>query len=153
MKRRKELLKHDTSDFIFSDNRVRVIKHSNEYLFEIGKELTFDIAEAVCILMRSVDDSHDIWNLQFDKIETQNITPEKSLFWLTGGYKEWKSLEHYRFPWQECYLDFQEEFGFLIINTLEKYKKLSDIRNNFRENLSLPLLYDFAVSKSLVKLK
>jgi hypothetical protein len=151
MKKKKTLLKHDLSNVIFSDNRVKVMKYSNEYYFEIGKELTSDPSEAVCILMRTCDFNHEVWNLELQDVDVQSIVPEKSLFWLSGGYTEWRSLDHYRLPWQECYLDFQEEFGFIIINTLKKSKKLSDIRNSFMRHLNLPILYDFAVSKDLIK--
>lgn len=151
MKKKKTLLKHDLSNVIFSDNRVRVMKYLNEYYFEIGKELTSDVAEAVCILMRNCDFNHEIWNLEIENYDSQNVNPEKSLFWLTGGYTEWRSLDHYTLPWQECYLEFQEEFGFIIVNTIKKYKKLSEIRNIFMRHLNLPVLYDFAVSKKFVK--
>jgi hypothetical protein len=45
------------------------------------------------------------------EISTENITPERSLFWLTGGDKEWRTMEYYNTPWCDCYLDFQTEFG------------------------------------------
>jgi hypothetical protein len=48
------------------------------------------------------------WN---GEISTENITPERSLFWLTGGDKEWRTMEYYNTPWCDCYLDFQTEFG------------------------------------------
>jgi hypothetical protein len=60
--------------------------------FEIGKELTTDIGEAVSILIRSCDSSNQIWNIEIE-ISTENITPERSLFWLTGGDKEWRTME------------------------------------------------------------
>jgi hypothetical protein len=44
------------------------------------------------------------------EISTENITPERSLFWLTGGDKEWRTMEYYNTPWCDCYLD-QTEFG------------------------------------------
>jgi hypothetical protein len=151
MRKKKDLLKHDLSNVVYSDDRVKVIKYSDEYFFEIGKEMTSDLGEAVCILMRNFDFNHEIWNLEIDEIDYEKIVPEKSLFWLTGAYSEWSTLENYKQPWQECYLDFQEEFGFIIINTIKKYKKLSEIRNTFIKNLSLPILYDFAISRNLVR--
>jgi hypothetical protein len=77
--------------------------------FEIGKELTTDIGEAVSILI-SCDSSNQIWNIEIGEISTENIT-ERSLFWLTGGDKEWRTMEYYNTPWCDCYLDFQTEFG------------------------------------------
>ena len=61
------------------------------------------------------------------------------------------TLNHYNRPWCDCYLEFQEEFGFLIINIIKKSKKLSDIRNGFMKYLNLPVLYNFAISKNMVK--
>ena len=81
----------------------------------------------------------------------RSITPEKSLFWLTGGYSEWRTLTHYNKPWCECYLEFQEEFGFLIVNIVKKSKTLSDIRNGFQKYLNLPTLYDFAISRDFIR--
>jgi hypothetical protein len=70
---------------------------------------------------------------------------------LCVGDAEWKSLEHYNTPWCDCYLDFQEEFGFLIVNIIKRAKNLDDIRKYFLEYLNLPTLYEFALSKNLVR--
>ena len=131
---------------------LNVSKQSNEYFFEIGGEATTDVAEAVSILMRKVQWNDPIWDMNIDKkIVYEDITPEKSLFWLSGGNTEWKTLNHYNRPWCDCYLEFQEEFGFLIINIIKKSKKLSDIRDGFMKYLNLPVLYNFAISKDMVK--
>lgn len=151
MRKKKDLLKQELSDVIYSDNRVKVMKYSNGYFFEIGKEMTSDLAEAVCILMRNFDFNHKIWEMEINDFCYEKIEPEKSLFWLTGGYSEWRTLENYNQPWQECYLEFQEEYGLVIVNTIKKYKKLSEIRNIFIKYLNLPVLYDFAISRNLVR--
>ena len=119
MKKRKELLDRDLSGVINIKDKAIFSKDNDEWFFEVGKEITSDIAEAVVILMRDFTWNHPIWETEVGKIKIENITPEKSLFWLTGGYKEWRSLEHYNRPWCDCYLDFQEEFGFLIINIVK----------------------------------
>jgi hypothetical protein len=137
---------------ILNQNILNVSKQENEYFFEIGLESTTDVAEAVSILMRKVEWNDSIWNMELDKkIIYENITPEKSLFWLSGGDYEWSTLEHYNRPWCDCYLDFQEEFGFLIINIIKKSKKMSDIRDGFMKYLNLPTLYNFAISKNMIK--
>lgn len=151
MKRKKLLIENEPSKIVFSDGRIKVSKFSTGLLFEIGREITQDLGEAVSILMREVDSKDEIWNLDIENIDTDDIIPEKSLFWLTGGYQEWRNLEHYNKPWCDCYLDFQEEFGFIIINTIKRSKKLSDIRMNFLKYLNLPILYDFAVSKDMIR--
>ena len=118
MRKRKVALKaHD----VYNSNIVRISKEQNEYFFEIGKELTMDVAEAVSMLMRHKDLwNSPFWDLEIKNISYHDISPEKSLFWLTGGYSEWRTLEHYNKPWCDCYLEFQEEFGVLIINIIKK---------------------------------
>lgn len=149
MRKRKVALKaHD----VYNSNIVRISKEQNEYFFEIGKELTMDVAEAVSMLMRHKDLwNSPFWDLEIKNISYHDISPEKSLFWLTGGYSEWRTLEHYNKPWCDCYLEFQEEFGVLIINIIKRSKKLKDIRDNFIKYLSLPVLYDFAIRKDMTK--
>ena len=150
--RKKKVSLSIASNDLYSDNTIRISKEQNEYYFEIGKEITTDIAEAVSMLMRQKDNwNNSFWNLEVKDICYQDISPEKSLFWLTGGYSEWRTLEHYNKPWCDCYLDFQEEFGIIIINSIRRSKTLRDIRNNFIKYLNLPILYDFAINKNMIK--
>lgn len=150
MKKRKLDLKSMAKD-IYNRGIVRVSKEEDEYFFEIGKELTSDVAEAVAILMRKVDFNEAVWNLEVSNIVLENITPERCLFWLTGGYSEWRTLENYNKPWCDCYLDFQEEFGYLILNIIKRSKTLKDVRENFLKYLNLPILYDFAINKNMIR--
>lgn len=130
----------------------KVTKEENGYFFEIGEETTSDIAEAVVLLLRKVEWNDPIWGMEIGKnIIYENITPENSLFWLTGGYAEWKELTHYKKPWSEYYLEFQEEFGDMIVNIVRRSKTLSDIRSGFIKHLSLPILYNFAISRNMVR--
>ena len=151
MKRRKVTLKTVGKNDVYNDGIVRVTKEENVYFFEIGNELTSDGAEATALLMRKFDWDNAIWDLELEDIDVENITPEKSLFWLTGGYSEWRTLENYNKPWCDCYLDFQEEFGILIFNIVKRTKKLKEIRDNYYKYLNLPILYDFAISKNMIK--
>jgi hypothetical protein len=153
MKRKRITLEQKQEKEILNQRELRVTKEGNEYFFEIGPEMTSDVAEAVSILMRKIDWNDPIWNTVIDKkMIYENITPEKALYWLSGGYKEWKSLDHYNRPWCDCYLDFQEEFGFLIVNIIKKSKTLLDVRNAFMKYLNLPTLYNFAISKNMVRI-
>lgn len=151
MKRKKTLLADlEKSKLVFTDGMVRINKIGNEYIFEVGKEVTTDLAEAVSIMMRICDNRNEIWNqeLPTEKLE---IDPEKTLFWLTGGSREWRTLDHYNKPWCDCYLDFQEEFGFLVVNSVKKSTTFGDIKKYFLKYLNLETLYDFALSKELVR--
>jgi len=151
MKKRKDLLEKIGTKTIFTDKTRKISIEGNKWFFEIGKELTTDIAEAVSLLVRECDSNDQIWEVEIKDINTEDIAPEKSLYWLSGGYKEWKSLENYNRPWCDCYLEFQEEFGFTILNAVNRSKTLGDVREYFIENLNLPVLYDFALSKDLVR--
>jgi hypothetical protein len=106
MKRKRvafEVKKQEANE-ILNQKELRVTKEGNEYFFEIGPEMTSDLAEAVSILMRKSDWNDPIWNTAIDKkMIYENITPEKALYWLSGGYKEWNSLDHYNQPWCDCY--------------------------------------------------
>ena len=83
MKRRKLALKTVGKNDVYNNGIVRVTKEEDSYFFEIGNELTSDISEAVALLMRKVDWNDGIWDMELEDINIDNITPEKSLFWLT----------------------------------------------------------------------
>jgi hypothetical protein len=149
MKKRKLLIDSEIYESIFKDEKTKINKIDGEWYFEIGGEVTSDLAEAVTLMMRHYNSKDEIWNLKI-KTESEYITPEKCLFWLTGGEREWSSYENYIINWPKCHLDFQEEFGILIINIVKKSKTLGDIRRHFLKYLSLPILYDFALSKGFI---
>ena len=151
MRKRKTLLKEIGTKIIYDDNTTIISREGNEWFFEIGKEMTTDLGEAVSLLLRNCDASDEVWKTDIKEINIDNISPEKSLYWLTGGEKEWKTLEHYNRPWCDCYLDFQEEFGLLVISIIKRSKTLEDMRKHFIEYLNLPVLYDFALSKKLLR--
>jgi hypothetical protein len=152
MKRRKSLLRNEISEMVFSRDRLIINKSRNLNFFEIGEHTTTDIAEAVSIMIiNGVDMNDTIWNEEIKNYDLNNIIPERTLFWLTGGYKEWDNMVNYNKPWSDCYLDFQEEFGFLVINGVKKHKKLKDIRDYFLRYLNLPVLYDFAIYKNFIR--
>ena len=151
MKRKRDVIKSENSDLLFTNHRVSIFKSKDDWYFEIGKEVTKDLAEAVTILMKTNGITEDIWNIEIKSINLDEISPSRSLFYLTGGEEEWSVLSNYNKTWAECHLDFQEEFGFMIIKILKRSKKLSDIRDGLKKYLNLPILYDFALSKNFVK--
>ena len=151
MRKKKTLLKEIGTKIIYDDNTIIISREGNEWFFEIGKEMTTDLGEAVSLLLRNCDASDQVWKTEIKEMNIDNISPEKSLYWLTGGEKEWKTLEHYNRPWCDCYLDFQEEFGLLVISIIKRSKTLEDMRKHFIEYLNLPVLYDFALIKKFLR--
>ena len=135
---------------VWDSELIKISKDYDNYHFEIGKELTNDIGEAVAILIKIKSKWNDpIWDLKLEDINYFDIEPAKSLYWLTGGDKEWKQGIEYKYNWSDCYLDFQEEFGILIISIIKKSKTLRDVREGFLKHLNLATLYNFALEKEL----
>lgn len=149
MKKRKTVVS-EALFTVYSDEKIKISKLDKELFFEIGKEITSDLAEAVVLMINIFESNDKIWNLKLE-VDEKKIEPSKSLFWLTGGFDEWRSLENYNRPWCDCYIDFQEEFGTLLVNIVKKSQNLSEIRDGFNKYLNLPILYDFAISKNLIK--
>lgn len=151
MKRKKTLIKNELSNLVFCDSKIKISKDQNNWLYEIGRETTIDVAEAVAIMSLTISERHLVWNLAINHSDPDSIVPEKSLFWLTGGREEWVLLDHFTKNWSDCYLDFQEEFGLLVLHLVKKSSTLGELKKNFSKYLNLPVLYDFALSKGLVK--
>jgi hypothetical protein len=72
MKKKKVLLKEQLSEVIYNSDKIIVSKQDDMWCFEIGKDITMDIAEAVSILMRRDDVEENLWN-----IEVKNLDLEK----------------------------------------------------------------------------
>lgn len=150
MKKRKILLE-DRINKVYSNDKIKISREGDEWFFEIGNQVTTDIAEAVSILMRKCEPKDKVWEMIVKDITTNEITPSKSLFWLTGGPIEWKTLENYNMSWTECYSYFQEEYGLLIITLVEDSNTLGEIRDSFLKYLDLATLYEFSLSKKLIR--
>jgi hypothetical protein len=138
------------SNNIWESEIIKISKDINGYYFEVGNELTMDLAEAVAIMMRMKSMwNEDIWNLKITDIDYYEIEPSKCLYWLTGGDEEWINGNEYKKYWFESSLDFQEEFGIIVISILKRSKTLRDIRNGFLKHLNLPTLYNFAIEREI----
>lgn len=135
---------------IWNSDLIKISSCDNEYYFEIYREATTDIAEAVSIMMRLKNTWNDkVWDLSITDIDYYNIQPSKCLYWLSGGDEEWNKTENYKKYWHECSIEFQEEFGTLVISILRKSKNLREIREGFLKHLNLSTLYNFAIEKEL----
>ena len=133
----------------WSDNLVKIDKEGDQYYFEIGSDITTDLAEAVAIMMMKYKNNGKFWDLEIKDIDYYNITPEKSLQWLSGGDNEWQLMNNYKKSWMDCSLEYQEEFGLKVISILKKSKTMRDIKNGFLKYLNLPILYEFALEKEI----
>jgi len=78
--KKKKILSKELSETIFNNNQVIINKANDNLYFEIGDEITDDIAEAVSILMRRIYFNDPIWKTEIKNIDIHSIYPEKSLF-------------------------------------------------------------------------
>jgi hypothetical protein len=135
---------------VWDSELIKISNDYNGYYFEIGVDLTTDLAEAVSMMMKLKSKWNDeVWNTKLHEIDYYNIEPSKCLYWLTGGDKEWQDGDNYNKAWYESQLEFQEEFGVIVISILKKSKTLKDIRTGFLKHLNLPTLYNFAIEKGI----
>lgn len=136
--------------YSYESPEVLIVKESTgEFFFEIGNEITTDISEAVAIMINKISKNSEVWNIEnnFNK----NIQPEKSIYWLSGGHKEWRSLEHYKKPWRELSPLFTEEYGNLVKKIIKKSKTLGEVRDQFLKYMNLSIIYEFALDKEIIK--
>lgn len=133
------------TDYVHINNQV-----SGLQFFEIGDQITRDVSEAVALMMRIPNIDGQIWNYKF-VLNINEINPTKCLYWLSGGDTEWQTLHNYRTNWNECCDMYLEKFGNRIIDILLNSKTLGDIRDNFLKYLNLPILYDFALERDLIR--
>lgn len=152
MKRRRVITKEkETSVVIYSANKIRISKELNgELFFEIENELTSDLSEAIAMAINFGIKDEMFFNTLFN-VNISNISPDKALYWLTGGDGEWVSKKHYNKSWSEVYLTYQEEYGLTIINIIEKANTLGEVRNGFIKYMNLPTLYEFSLKKGFIK--
>ena len=152
MKRKKVITKErETSVVIYSSDKIRVSKELNgELFFEIENEVTSDMSEAVAMSMSFGIKDELFFDTKFN-ININKISPDKALYWLTGGDTEWVVKKHYNKAWSDVYLTYQEEFGLQIINIFKKSNTIGDVRNGFIKHMNLPTLYEFSLSKGFIK--
>src|SRR5690606_21946004 len=87
----------------------------------------------------------DIWNIDVSGINYYDISPEKALYWLTGGENEWRDQNNFVKKWSECALDFEKKFGSILIDIINNSNSLKDIEDGFLEYLNMSILYEFAL--------
>jgi hypothetical protein len=102
-------------------------------------------------LTKNIKYDNEIWNTVIDKKLLNNISTVKTLYWLSGGDVEWNNGNHYNRPWSIYNVYFYKKYNRLVKNILKKSKTYGDIRDYFNKYLNLPILYDFALSKNMIK--
>jgi hypothetical protein len=151
MKKKKNLIQEKIShqEVLLDQDQVIVIQNNDNTYFQIGYQITDDLAEAVSIMIRTIHENDPIWN---KKIKNKNeLDYKKSLYWLSGGDDEWINLTHYNQPWIECSDLYVEKFKFDIQTIIDNSYTLKEIRDKFKNKLNMFKMYDFAISNNLIK--
>jgi len=150
--KRKSQFRFGSEKLLNNPKEFKITKVSNnETLFEFGEIITTDLAEAISVMMREEDlITNAIWKTKITE-NIEKIEPRRALYWLSGGDVEWITLENYKKNWFECEWDFQEEFGIILIDIIQKSKTYDDIRKGFKRKLNLPTLYEFALKKNIAR--
>jgi len=134
---------------IFNDNGKLYFESSNPTLEEDFK--SYDCAESVAALMRlkSVSDDEKLWKMEVGN-NRYDVSPSGTLYWLSGGNREWKTNETYMYDWLEVHSIFEHKFRDIIYEIVENAETLNDIREEFTKRLNLPVIYEFALNNDLI---
>jgi len=144
----KKKMSIENINVIYDDSISKISIDNNIMIFEIGTELTTDIAEGVSLLMKKLDKNNPIWKTKINKplIETQ-----KCLYWLSGGDIEWKKTENYNKKWSDVFSEYDDEFKDIVSDIIHNSRTLGTIRDGFNKKLNMKVFYEFALKKKLIK--
>lgn len=147
MKRRKSVVEFERA--IWQSDRVCVYDLDDQGLiYEVDGEATLDPAEAAAMMIhRRIDGP---WHIPVGGSAGQ-VVPERCLYWLSGGDREWSLLEHYSCPWSACCPEFCERWGGEVSRVAAGSATLGDLRDGLRSAVGLHLLYDWAISRGFVR--
>jgi hypothetical protein len=147
---KKRSTKENLNRIVDNDNFVKFIPTNEQIFFEFDNFVSEDVAEVVAIMMRKREVENSFWCQKIQKNDI-NIEPRKCLYWLSGGDREWVKLSNYTKPWSEVEEDFENEFKYLIKWIINKSNTLGEVRDNFIKYLNLPVIYEFALDKNIIK--
>jgi hypothetical protein len=136
-------------DVLLDQDRVTINQSEDITYFQIGYQITDDLAEAVSIMMRIINENDPIWNIKIKN--KHDIDYKKSLYWLSGGDEEWVNLPHYNQSWIDCNDLYVEEFKQEIENIINESVTFKDIKQKFKSKLNMFKMYDFAIANNLIK--
>jgi hypothetical protein len=147
MKRRKSVI--ESEKVIWEDDRVRIYTlEDKDVIFEVDGDVTLDVAEAVAMMIhRRVDGPWSLDASTFDR----GVSPDRCLYWLSGGDREWSLMEHYCLPWFDCCTDICEKWGDSVRAVVQSASTLGDIRDGLRSTASLPDIYDWCIGRGFAR--
>jgi hypothetical protein len=162
--------KFNNKKVLVIENKGKVIYQNNELHVKVVQEqdgslyfeshnhslsecfMTHDFAEAVSAMMRIKEliNDKEFWSIEVDSDLTYDVTPAKTFYWLTGGNKEWKGLNHFKYDWSDINGYYNDEYSEVFYKIITESNTLEDIRNRFLIHFNLPVLYEFALTNDLI---
>lgn len=132
-------------------------KNNDLYYFEsfhknLNHFLSIDYLESVSALMK-LKELHDfdlLWDIEITDEMRNNIDIKKSLYWLSGGDREWITSKIYNTTWSDSSHLFLEEFEEMIEDINKKCNTLGETRDEFIKYMNLPTLYEFGLKKGII---
>jgi hypothetical protein len=137
-------------------SNIQVFKENNVYYFESNNEklsnfITNDYMEAVAAFMKLKDtfDLNYLWDIKVTDEMRENLSVNKTLYWITGGDREWVENKTYKKTWIEYSNIFVKKYQ-KRIETIKECKTLGEVRDEFLKHMNLPMIYEFALTKNMI---
>ena len=158
MRKNKQLVLSD-NNLIMEKSKISIYRENNNlYFFESNNPnlnyfLSIDYLESVSALMKLKDmyDFDTLWDIKITDEMRINVNYNKSLYWLTGGDREWVTSKVYNTTWSESSDLFLKEYGSILEDINIKCDNLGEVRDEFLKYMNLPTLYEFGLSKNIIK--
>lgn len=150
-KKRKIIIDDPKGALIFTNTNIRVYSDSNRLLFEVIDMFgTFDIIEFIAYLLyKKIYIPKKLLNISIEKVVKYDVNPERVLYLLTGGDDKWINSKMYNYKWEEVCSLYEHKFRELIFDMNDNAKMINDILNEIKTHLSIPILYEFALSNNI----
>ena len=136
--------------FIYKEvNNTYYVESHNENL---NYFFTIDYLESVAALMKVKEmfNVDQFWNIKITKEMRENINFSKSLYWITGGSREWERRTTYNTKWGKCVDLFLDEYKDKLEKINKKCETLGEVREEFLKHLNLPIIYEFSLNNGLI---
>ena len=142
-----------TKDKIFIYKEANNTYYTESYNDNLNYFYTIDYLESVAALMKIKEmyDFDQLWDIVITDEMRDSVNFSKSLYWLTGGSREWDNGTTYNTNWNKCVDLFLEEYKLKLEKINKKCKTFRDVRDEFLINFNLPIIYEFSLNNGLVK--
>ena len=101
--------------------------------------------------LKDIHNFNKLWDTKITKEMKKNIDIKNALYWLSGGDVEWIDNNIYNIKWENCYSLFIQKFEKKLLYINEQVTTLGECKEKLIQELSLPIIYEFALKNKLIK--